>query len=1195
MRTQVDVLAALLRPVILHDELAADVRILGVVAYEDAAAPTPGGVASEFSAGERQLVVGVDAATVIVVRFVAGDRAALERELSRTVVAVIVEDAAALLPGRVVADGAPGEHRLAEVLDAAALLGLRVVAADGDASRVEVGALRDLRAAAVVFRGVLGQRAADHVHGAVAQVDACAVVVRRVLLDFRVGYRQRLALRVHEKASAAIVRFVVGDAAVRDPRALALQELDPGAVVVRLVVGDVRAGQVYPAALGHVDAAAAIVGDVACDGAARHLEGTLHQHAGAVVVAAVAGDAAARYGARGARVHVDAATVVGVAAGYPAATLAVANRQGRILEQLDDVTGPLLGREAPAEGVPGQVDCYALVAVDLDAALVRRAGQRLGQLDDVAARGCRNSILELLPGACGGVGVLGQVRLPATVDGNGVTTVLRGEVFPIAFAVQAGCDVAYGIHHVDADSGAGIERSRDREESPGFQVDVAAGVVGNVQVPGNLQGGCVAVDAAALAVSRVARDRRTRHLRRAAAGDEDAAAVRRAVGGDRHPFDCERTAPGDEDAAALVRRAAPDGPAAVLAAVDDAQLRARIDPDDATLVGAGTQLPVHRLAVEVDRNVLAGRHGYGGRVARVHGLDQLDGEGAVGVVDLLLKHGPRARLVLRLGARGRRLDPCLQRRVRRQGGEVGHRIGRLEEVLLVLERLVQLHDAAVGARGDLDVLRGLGPAEDDGAPLPVLAVADARARSLGRRVDLAAGDGHCGVPVLAAADAGALGVARRGHGATGNLDVAVVGVAAGRVAAADAGGAVRARRGHGATGNLDGAAVGVAARADARAVVAAGGGHGAAGNGDRGAVAVHTAADAGAVVAAGGGHGAARDVHGAANPGALRLAAADARAVVAALGDHGAAGDLDGARVAALAAADARAVVAAGRGHLAAEDLDGPAVGAAQGAGVLAVAAADAGPVVSALGRHVAAADGDVAALAGTAAADAGPGLAARGLHLATVDRYRPDVGPVVVVAADAGAVLGAVRDDMAAVDDDVAALVAGVGADGGAVRGMRVKLAGVVSIALGVNSERLAFGDVQTLDVELELVGQDEVGVVREVNAAVDGDVFVQVVPAARHALAVREGIRRVAVGLLLYLGAIPATLDEGNRGALRLESGWRERSRLRPTRRRLPDGPCLRVRRQRRQTDNHRHRDQNCNKPANMHRLHRRTPSHR
>ena len=352
------------------------------------------------------------------------------------------------------------------------------------------------------------------------------------------------------------------------------------------------------------------------------------------------------------------------------------------------------------------------------------------------------------------------------------------------------------------------------------------------------------------------------------------------------------------------------------------------------------------------------------------------------------------------------------------------------------------------------------------------------------------------VAIVAAADAGALvGIPVGRDGAAGDGDIAAVGV----VAAPDSCGLPSAVRGDGTAVDIDGA-IAVLAAADTRAVVAAGGRDGTAVDGDAAALA-----------------------------GGLALAAADACGVVAALGRDGAAVDHDGSGVAALATADARAVVSAGSADRAAPDGDRTAVGALHGL-VLAVAAADARAVMAALGRDGTAVDGDGAALAGPSAADARAGIAAGGRDGTAVHGEAADILEIAVIASDARTVVVALGFDSAAMDDEIATLVPGVGADACAAGGMGVYLARAG--ALTVDGQRAALGNVQALHVQRAAVAQDQVGIALQGYAAVHGDVFVQAVPAGVDRAAVGEGCRISVFCILDDTRAVPAPINVGNVG---------------------------------------------------------------
>ena len=360
------------------------------------------------------------------------------------------------------------------------------------------------------------------------------------------------------------------------------------------------------------------------------------------------------------------------------------------------------------------------------------------------------------------------------------------------------------------------------------------------------------------------------------------------------------------------------------------------------------------------------------------------------------------------------------------------------------------------------------------------------ADGLTRGVRPAEGDGHVGT-LLAAADAVT---------AAGADDAAVDGDRAARfvpLAAADsragaADGGDRAAADDDRTGST------VTAAADARtlALVHFGRGDGAAVNRDGAAVAVVAAADACAVAAVKRKR-AAVDGDGAA---VAAVAAADACAVLIGIfvGGDGTAPDDDGAAVAAVTAADARAVLAA------------------------------------TVGGDVAAVDGDGAAAAVPAAADARAVAAARGRDVAAIDR--DGAAGLAVVAADARAVVIARSLDGAAVDHDIAVVMPGVAADGRAAGGMRIDLAGILTIALGIDRQRTALGYVQALHIQGVTVAQDQVDVTSDgFHAAVLGDVAVQIIPAAGHIAVGRH--RLGGMGLIggHDLRAVPAALHIGHR----------------------------------------------------------------
>ena len=102
-----------------------------------------------------------------------------------------------------------------------------------------------------------------------------------------------------------------------------------------------------------------------------------------------------------------------------------------------------------------------------------------------------------------------------------------------------------------------------------------------------------------------------------------------------------------------------------------------------------------------------------------------------------------------------------------------------------------------------------------------------------------------------------------------------------------------------------------------------------------------------------------------------------------------------------------------------------------------------------------------------------------------------------------------------------------GVAADGRAAGGMRIDLAGILTIALGIDRQRTALGDVQALHIQGVTVAQDQADVTGDgFHAAVLGDVAVQIIPAAGHIAVGRH--RLGGMGLIggHDLRAVPAAL---------------------------------------------------------------------
>ena len=138
----------------------------------------------------------------------------------------------------------------------------------------------------------------------------------------------------------------------------------------------------------------------------------------------------------------------------------------------------------------------------------------------------------------------------------------------------------------------------------------------------------------------------------------------------------------------------------------------------------------------------------------------------------------------------------------------------------------------------------------------------------------------------------------------------------------------------------------------------------------------------------------------------------------------------------------------------------------------------------------------------------------------------------MAVIAADARAVVIARSLDGAAVDHDIAVVMPGVAADGRAAGGMRIDLAGILTIALGIDRQRTALGDVQALHIQGVTVAQDQADVTGDgFHAAVLGDVAVQIIPAAGHIAVGRH--RHGGMGLIggYDLRAVPAALHIGHR----------------------------------------------------------------